>query len=96
MDNSENHDLTMAGVTDQSTFFELQKARNPSKYWGFVVPVVGLEPTRMISPTDFESVTSATSIIPANLLFQNRFLGNRRSIWRSILENRCYSILKKP
>ena len=54
MENSENRDLTMAGVTDQSTFFELQKARNPSKYWGFVVPVVGLEPTRMISPTDFE------------------------------------------
>ena len=35
MENSENRDLTMAGVTDQSTFFELQKARNPSKYWGF-------------------------------------------------------------
>ena len=51
---SENRDLTMAGVTDQNTFFELQKAQNPSKYWGFVVPVVGLEPTRMISPTDFE------------------------------------------
>ena len=65
MENSENRDLTMAGVTDQSTFFELQKARNPSKYWGFVVPVVGLEPTRMISPTDFESVTSANSITPA-------------------------------
>ena len=42
MEKSENRDLTMAGVTDQSTFFELQKARNPSKYWGFVVPVVGL------------------------------------------------------
>ena len=36
MENSENRDLTMAGVTDQITFFELQKARNPSKYWGFV------------------------------------------------------------
>ena len=36
-----------------------------------MVPVVGLEPTRMISPTDFESVTSANSIIPAYLL---RFL----------------------
>ena len=35
MENSENHDLAMAGVTDQITFFELQKARNPSKYWGF-------------------------------------------------------------
>jgi hypothetical protein len=46
----------MAGVTDQNTFFELQKAQNPRKYWGFVVPVVGLEPTRMISPTDFESL----------------------------------------
>ena len=46
MENSENRDLTLAGVTDQSTFFEFQKARNPSKYWGFVVPVVGLEPTR--------------------------------------------------
>ena len=96
MEKSENRDLTMAGVTDQNTFFELQKAQNPSKYWGFVVPVVGLEPTRMISPTDFESVTSANSITPANLLFQKRFLGNRRSIWRSILENRCYSVFKKP
>ena len=65
---SENRDLTMAGVTDQNTFFELQKAQNPSKYWGFVVPVVGLEPTRMISPTDFESVTSANSITPAKML----------------------------
>ncbi len=35
MENSENRDLTMAGVTDQNTFFEPQKARNPSKYWGF-------------------------------------------------------------
>ena len=31
----------------------------------YVVPVVGLEPTRVISPTDFESVTSANSITPA-------------------------------
>lgn len=30
-----------------------------------MVPVVGLEPTRVISPTDFESVTSANSITPA-------------------------------
>ena len=31
-----------------------------------MVPVVGLEPTRVISPTDFESVTSTNSIIPAD------------------------------
>ena len=34
-----------------------------------VVPVVGLEPTRGISPTDFESVTST---IPSHRLFENR------------------------
>ena len=61
-----------------------------------MVPEVGLEPTRGISPADFESATSANSIIPANLMFQKRFLGNRRSIWRSILENRSYSFFKKP
>ena len=43
MENSENRDLTMAGVTDQSTFFELQKARNPSKYWGFVANHANLD-----------------------------------------------------
>ena len=32
-----------------------------------VVPVAGVEPARVISPTDFESVTSANSITPANL-----------------------------
>ena len=35
----------------------------------FLVPVVGLEPTRGISPTDFESVTST---IPSHRLFENR------------------------
>ena len=30
-----------------------------------MVPEVGLEPTRGISPADFESATSANSIIPA-------------------------------
>ena len=50
-------------------------ARKPRLYRGFssvhlfhalkMVPVVGLEPTRVISPTDFESVTSANSITPA-------------------------------
>ena len=29
------------------------------------MPAVGLEPTRVISSTDFESVTSTNSIIPA-------------------------------
>ena len=75
---SENRDLTMAGVTDQITFFELQKARNPSKYWGFVVPEVGLEPTRGISPADFESATSANSIIPAKTFFSYRPLEKLR------------------
>ena len=37
-----------------------------------MVPVVGLEPTRMISPTDFESVTSANSITPAKFLFSRK------------------------
>ena len=31
-----------------------------------VVPVAGVEPARVISPTDFESVTSANSITPAS------------------------------
>ncbi len=31
----------------------------------FVVPAAGVEPARVISPTDFESVTSANSITPA-------------------------------
>lgn len=31
-----------------------------------MVPEVGLEPTRGISPADFESATSANSIIPAS------------------------------
>ncbi len=31
-----------------------------------MVPVAGVEPARVISPTDFESVTSANSITPAN------------------------------
>ena len=30
-----------------------------------LVPVAGVEPARVISPTDFESVTSANSITPA-------------------------------
>ena len=30
-----------------------------------MVPVAGVEPARVISPTDFESVTSANSITPA-------------------------------
>ena len=30
-----------------------------------MVPVAGVEPARGISPTDFESVTSANSITPA-------------------------------
>ena len=31
----------------------------------FLVPAAGVEPARVISPTDFESVTSANSITPA-------------------------------
>ena len=30
-----------------------------------MVPVAGVEPARVFSPTDFESVTSANSITPA-------------------------------
>ena len=33
------------------------------------MPAVGLEPTRVMSPTDFESVTSANSITPARCGF---------------------------
>ena len=44
--NSKKPWRTVAGATDQGLGVEPQKARNPSKYWGFVVPVVGLEPTR--------------------------------------------------
>ena len=36
-----------------------------------VVPVVGLEPTRGISPADFESATSTNSNTPAYLLLFN-------------------------
>lgn len=40
---------------------------------GRLVPVVGLEPTRMISPQDFESSASASFTTPARLLlYHNR------------------------
>ena len=34
----------------------------------YMVPVARVEPARIVSPTDFESVTSAYSITPANFL----------------------------
>ena len=34
----------------------------------FLVPVVGLEPTRMISPQDFESSASASFTTPAQVI----------------------------
>ena len=40
-------------------------------YRTFVVPVAGVEPARVISPTDFESVTSANSITPANYVLSD-------------------------
>ena len=52
-------------------FSSLKKHKTP-EILGFLVPVVGLEPTRMISPTDFESVTSANSITPAKFLFSRK------------------------
>ena len=42
-----------------------------------MVPVVGLEPTRMISPTDFESVTSANSITPAITILDSKGKNNQ-------------------
>ena len=44
----------------------IKKSRKPCKNKAFgMVPVAGVEPARVISPTDFESVTSANSITPA-------------------------------
>lgn len=49
--------------------FESLIAKQKPPPWGrffVLVPEVGLEPTRGISPADFESATSANSIIPAS------------------------------
>ena len=48
-----------------------------------MVPVVGLEPTRGISPTDFESVTSTNSITPAEI----QFLHDMERILHSMLSD---------
>ena len=52
------------------TIIETENKRNAPDSFRIrgVVPVVGLEPTRGISPTDFESVTST---IPSHRLFEN-------------------------
>lgn len=48
-------------------FESLIAKQKPPRGAAFVlVPEVGLEPTRGISPADFESATSANSIIPAS------------------------------
>ena len=61
-----------------------------------VVPVVGLEPTRVISPTDFESVTSANSITPASIKSKSLmfYLRNQKTSWKDI-KNRIHIKLPK-
>ncbi len=52
-----------------------------------MVPVVGLEPTRGISPTDFESVTSTNSITPARTrVLYNASGGLARKTFRGRVE----------
>mgnify|MGYP007064440559 CR=1 FL=1 len=37
----------------------------------FLVPVAGVEPARVISPTDFESASSANSNTPASIILSH-------------------------
>ena len=54
-------------ITYHRTQKEIRTLRLPALGSDFycLVPVAGVEPARGISPTDFESVTSANSITPA-------------------------------
>ncbi len=52
---------------------------------GDVVPKVGLEPTRVISSTDFESVTSANSITSAQKTFYHRQNQNARFFYADVI-----------
>ena len=55
--------LASGGDSDETRLRD--QKRPPPVGRSFVVPAAGVEPARVISPTDFESVTSANSITPA-------------------------------
>ena len=57
-----------------------------SDYMG-LVPVVGLEPTRGISPADFESATSTNSITPAGAMESYHVLPRNARVNRLIFPN---------
>ena len=72
-----------AGETVLAKFAEVylknrtQKSPKTQLYQGFaslqgVVPVAGVEPARVISPTDFESASSANSNTPAFLAVEEK------------------------
>ena len=48
-----------------------------------MVPVAGVEPARVISPTDFESASSTNSNTPANIFNTQSSIPG---IWRDIQE----------
>ena len=54
----------------------IKKSPQTQPYQGFaslqsVVPVAGVEPARVISPTDFESASSANSNTPASIILSH-------------------------
>ena len=64
-----------------------------------MVPVAGVEPARVISPTDFESASSANSNTPASIILSrppNTPAGKRRDIWRDIKTKALIQFVKKP
>ena len=67
-----------------------QKSPKTQLYQGFaslqgVVPVAGVEPARVISPTDFESASSANSNTPASHILSHLPMSCPRN-WRDIVE----------
>ena len=45
------------------------------------MPVAGVEPARVMSPTDFESASSANSNTPANIYIINLYVNKIKGIW---------------
>ena len=64
-----------------------------------MVPVAGVEPARVISPTDFESASSANSNTPASIILSHLPMPHprkRRDIWRDIKTKALIRFVKKP
>ena len=70
----------------------IKKSPQTQPYQGFaslqsVVPVAGVEPARVISPTDFESASSANSNTPASIILSHLPIPIRENggtSWRDI------------